>query len=193
MEHALMLTNTEGDTAESDEAALVVAARTDPAAFSALYQHYLTRVYRYVRAHTASDEDAADATQQVFLQALDALPAYRPRGVPFAAWLFRIARHVAIDAHRRRRDTVDLDAVPEALQPVGQPDPETLMLRQEALTQLSTLLAQLDLPKRELLALRFAAGLSAPEIAAVVGKSPAAIKKQLTRIIQSLKEHYHGA
>ncbi|HEY7355449.1 MAG TPA: sigma-70 family RNA polymerase sigma factor, partial [Ktedonobacterales bacterium] len=79
---------------EGDEAALVAAAQADPAAFDALYQRYLARVYRYLRAHVGSDDEAADLTQQVFLKALDALPRYRPRGAPFAAWLFQIARHV---------------------------------------------------------------------------------------------------
>jgi RNA polymerase sigma-70 factor (ECF subfamily) len=55
------------------------------------------------------------------------------------------------------------------------------------------LLAALDGEKRELLALRFAGQLSSSEIATVVGKSPAAVKKQLTRLIQALKEQYHDA
>jgi RNA polymerase sigma-70 factor (ECF subfamily) len=177
---------------ESDEAALVAAAQADPTAFDALYRRYLARVYRYLRAQVGSDEDAADLTQQVFLRALDALPRYRPRGVPFTAWLFSIARHAAIDAYRRKRATVAWEALPEALQPAaGEQDPEIRVLRLEALARVGDLLAQLDLAKRELLALRFAAGLSASEIAAVVGRSPAAVKKQLTRTLQMLKEHYH--
>ncbi len=92
--------------AESDDDQLVAAAQADPALFAALYRRYLTRVYRYARARVPTDEDAADATQQVFLQALDALPSYRARGVPFSAWLFRIARNATIDAHRRRRATL---------------------------------------------------------------------------------------
>jgi RNA polymerase sigma-70 factor (ECF subfamily) len=177
----------------SDEPALVEAARTDSAAFGALYQRYATRVYRYLRAHSSSDEDAADLTQQVFLRALDALPGYRERGAPFGAWLFRIARHAAIDAQRRLRSTVAWEAVPAALQPFSTHDPEATAIEREALARLGELLAQLDKGQRELLALRFAARLSAPEIAVVVGRSPAAVKKQLTRLIQSLREQYHGA
>jgi RNA polymerase sigma-70 factor (ECF subfamily) len=178
---------------ESDEAALVAAAQADPLAFDALYRRYLARVYRYMRAHVGSDDEAADLTQQAFLKALDALPRYRPRGTPFAAWLFQIARHVAADAHRRRRPTVAWDALPEALHPLDEQEPEAAVLRMEALAQLATVLARLDAPKRELLALRFAAGLTAPEIARVVGKSPDAVKKQLSRTIQLLKEYYREA
>ena len=178
---------------ESDEAALVAAAQADPAAFDALYQRYLARVYRYLRAHVGSDDEAADLTQQVFLKALDALPRYRPRGAPFASWLFQIARHVAADAHRRRRPMLAWDALPEALHPLAAQEPEAAALRLEALAQLGTLLDRLDARKRELLALRFAAGLTAPEIAKVVGKRPDAVKKQLSRTIQMLKEQYHEA
>lgn len=176
---------------ESDEAALVAAAQADPSAFDTLYRHYLARVYRYLRAHVGSDDEAADLTQHVFLKALDALPRYRPRGSPFAAWLFQIARRAATDAYRRRRPTVAWDALPEALHPLAEQEPEAAILRLEALAQLEALLARLDARKRELLALRFAAGLSAPEIAKVVGKRPDAVKKQLSRTIQMLKEQYH--
>lgn len=177
---------------ESDEAALVEEAQANPLAFDTLYRRYLARVYRYLRARSESDEDAADLTQQVFLQAFHALSGYQQRGLPFAAWLFQIARHVVTDSFRRRRATLSWDALPVALE-VGddEQDPERIALRQERLARLRMLLAKLDADQRELLALRFAAGLSSPQIAAVVGKSPAAVKKQLTRIIASLKEHYH--
>ena len=65
---------------EGDEAALIAAARTEPAAFGELYKRYLGRVYGYLRARTSSDEDAADLAQQVFISAMDALPRYEPRG-----------------------------------------------------------------------------------------------------------------
>jgi RNA polymerase sigma-70 factor, ECF subfamily len=179
--------------AASDEDALIAAAQSDPAAFGAIYRRYLARVYRYVRAHMASDDDAADLTQQVFLQALAALPEYRPRGAPFAAWLFRIAHHAVVDVHRRRRSSVMLDALPDTLHATGAHDPEAEALRREALEHLGGLVAALDPDKRELLALRFGAQLSSSEIAAVVGKRPEAVKKQLTRILHALKERYHDA
>jgi RNA polymerase sigma-70 factor (ECF subfamily) len=178
---------------ESDEAALIEEAQTtNPLAFDTLYQRYLARVYRYLRARSEGDEDAADLTQQVFLQAFHALPGYQQRGLPFAAWLFQIARHVAADKYRRHRATLSLDTLPVAFEAAGdEQDPESIALQQERLARLRMLVAKLDDGKRELLALRFAAGLSSSQIAAVLGKSPAAIKKQLTRIIATLKEQYH--
>ena len=120
----------------SDEVALVRAARQEPSAFAALYDRYLGRIYAYLRARTNNDEEAADLTQQVFLQALDALPRYREGRVPFAAWLFRIARNVAIDSHRRRRTSVAWDLVPEALQPVAAHDLEAGVLQREDIARL---------------------------------------------------------
>ncbi len=99
---------------EGDERAWVHAAQADATRFTVLYHMYVDRVYRYLLARTSSAEDAADLMQQVFLQALDALSKYRERSLPFAAWLFRIARNVAIDAHRRRQSTLGWDAVPLA-------------------------------------------------------------------------------
>jgi RNA polymerase sigma-70 factor (ECF subfamily) len=176
---------------EGDERAWVHAAQADATRFNVLYHMYVDRVYRYLLARTSSAEDAADLTQQVFLQALDALPKYRERSLPFAAWLFRIARNVTIDAHRRQQSTLGWDAVPPSLQHAEAIDPEAAALHEESLAHLRALLVQLDASKRELLALRFAAGLSSRQIAAVVGKREAAVKKQLSRTIHMLKEQYH--
>jgi RNA polymerase sigma-70 factor (ECF subfamily) len=179
----------------SEETRQVQAAKVNPAAFDTLYQRYMPQVYRYLRARTHSEDDAADLTQQVFLQALNALPNYQERGLPFAAWLFRIAHNTVVNSYRRNHPNLDWDALPEAMHPAATQDPETTALQHESLSQLQQLLTQLSHDKRELLALHFAAGLTTREIAAMVGKSEAAVKKQLSRTVQALKkdygEHYH--
>lgn len=190
MEHIGVLVLGDKDRSEHDDQALVRAAQADIAHFGVLYHLYVERVHRYMLARTPSAEDAADLTQHVFLHALAALPRYRDRGVPFAAWLFRIARNVVTDAARRAPRTTTWDALPLSLH-TGGDDPEATVLHGEALARLHNLLAQLDPAKRELLALRFAAGLSSRQIAAVVGKREGAVKKQLARIIGALKEQYH--
>jgi RNA polymerase sigma-70 factor, ECF subfamily len=176
---------------DTDEAVLVRLAQEHPSAFDGLYQRYLPRVYHYVRARLESEEEAADLTQQIFLQALEALPTYQLRGVPFAAWLFQIAHNAVTDLCRRQKSVVSWDSLsgmPHALP--TQQELDAGLIHQERLIRLKTLLARLDPAQRELLALRFAAGLSAPQIALVVGKSPAAVKKQLTRLLHTLKEQY---
>lgn len=173
------------------EASLVRAAQADPRLFTPLYQRYADRVYAYLRARTSLPEDAADLTQQAFLQALDALPGYRPGRAPFAAWLFRIARNIAVDHHRRHRQTVTWDYVPEALQPVVEGDLSACLVRAENLAYLRELFVALDRETRELLVLRFAARLTVPEIAAVIGAREGATKMRLIRALRALKEHYH--
>src|SRR5215471_21598589 len=104
------------------DAALVRAAQADPTAFAPLYQRHRDRIYRYLRTRTSSAEDAADLTQQVFLQALDALPHYRIQQTPFAAWITRIARNLAANDRRQRKTTVLWDSLPEALHPLAEGD-----------------------------------------------------------------------
>ncbi len=189
MEHPVILQmQGQGQSqAEDDESSIVEAAKSDINTFEILYQRYVDRVYRYMCTRTESDEDAADLTQQVFLQAMRALPRYRIRGVPFAAWLFRIARHLATDRYRRAKNTISWNLLPDMPQELGSQDPETHLLRAEMYALVGASIQKLDPYKRELLALRFAAGLSTAEIAQAVGRSQSSVKKQLTRIMQILK------
>src|SRR5512143_4189593 len=109
-----------------DDAALerlVGAARTgDPEAFGALFDHYHGPVHRYVAARVNRPSDAEDLTQLVFVKALEALPRYESRGVPFGGWLFRLARNVVIDHIRTRREHVTIDLVVEKSSDGGGPD-----------------------------------------------------------------------
>lgn len=178
--------------ATGDEDAAIRAACVDPAAFAPLYRRYRDRVYWYVRTRTATDEDAADLTQQIFAQAVAALGQYRPGRGPFAAWLFAIARNALANFHRRQRPTVAWDALPGALQPVAVDDPLAAALRREDLERLHALFDALDADKRELLALRFVARLTVGEIAAVIGKSEAATYKRLTRTLRALAVQFEG-
>jgi RNA polymerase sigma-70 factor (ECF subfamily) len=155
-----------------------------------LYQRYRDRVYRYARTRTADDEDAADLTQQVFLRAIDALPQYSARRGPFPAWLFGIARNAATDLLRRQRHRQTESDFGLVALPGQFDDPIARVVRSEAIRDVRRLLASLDPAKRELLALRYAAELTIPEIAAVTGKSVAATSKQLSRLLQKLQEQY---
>jgi RNA polymerase sigma-70 factor (ECF subfamily) len=179
---------------ECDESGLVEAAKADARFFGRLYARYVRRVYRYMRTRTDDEEDAADLTHQVFLHALDALPKYRERGLPFAAWLFRISRNVAADFHRRRqrRATVPWESLPHIFHPVDPRDYEHEVLQQqerlEDIARVKALIEQLDPEQRELIALRFFAGLSLSEIAKVVKTSQGTVQRQMVRVLQTLKE-----
>jgi RNA polymerase sigma-70 factor, ECF subfamily len=181
------------DATDSGDTSLILAAQADITAFDALYDRYLPRVYRYLRAHARDEEEATDLTQLVFLRALEALPRYQPRGVPFAVWLFRIARHAAIDAHRRRRWTVPLEALTQAPHLDSNEPLDQTLIRQEELERLRREVSRLSSEQQELLALSFAAGLAAPEIASVLSMKPDAVRKRLSRTIRALKEQYHAS
>lgn len=176
----------------SDEAVMVQAAKRNPAEFGVLYEHYREQVYSYLLACTKNVEDAADLTQQVFLQALDALHQYQPHKGSFLAWLFGIAHNAAVNFLRRHRTTMAWNLVPEMHHPTVELDVEAEIVQREATDRLYVLLNALDQQKRELIALRYVVGLTTAEIAVVVGKSEAATKKQLTRILYTLKEQYYG-
>jgi len=175
-----------------DDRALVRCAQADPLAFGRLYEMYRERVFWYLLARTGNVDDAADLTQQVFLKALDALSQYRTQKGQFVAWIFGIARHTATNFARRGERTVAWEYLKPEPATLRQPDdPEESVLHGESVAQLRLLCAALDPDKQELLALRFVAGLTSAEIGAAIGKSEAAVKKQLTRILQHLREQYH--
>jgi RNA polymerase sigma-70 factor, ECF subfamily len=193
MENMIALPSGALSREETAESTLVEQAKTSPPVFAILYERYVMYVYHYLRTRVETDEDAKDLTQQVFLKAFAALPKYRARGIPFKAWLFQIASHLATDVRRRHEKQITWDLLPEAIHAFSEQDPETVLIKQEAQARLHQLLLGLSTYNRELLALRFAAQLSSTEIAKVMGKNPAAVKKQLTRLLQTLKEAFYEA
>jgi RNA polymerase sigma-70 factor (ECF subfamily) len=178
--------------AGTDEEAHPIPRSRAAITFADVYECYLDRVFAYVRARSDSAEDAADLTQQVFLQAFEGFSRFRGRDDQVAAWLFRIARNLLSNHWRRRRASVTWDVVPETLQPRTDHAVDAGLLRQEALLPLRALLRALKPDTQELLALRFVAQLTVPEIAAVIGKSDAATSKQLSRALSRLQEQYHA-
>lgn len=164
--------------AQTDEE-LVAAARADPLAFAPLYQRYLERIYRYCHIKLGDHEAAEDATSEVFLKAFTNLHHFRGR--VFAAWLYTIARNVAIDHLRQRRPSESLEAA-ERCQAACQAGGDAA--RQRAL--LSAALAELPDEQRTVLELQFA-GWSGQEIVAALGKSPAAVRKARQRAVERLR------
>jgi RNA polymerase sigma-70 factor (ECF subfamily) len=167
--------------------ALVAAARRDPRAFADLYDRYFARVHAYVRLRIADRALCEDVTSEVFVTALDRLASFRGSG-SFAAWLFRIARNAVITAHRRARESDDDGAL------AGIPDPscspEDAALELERRRQLRRLVAELGEEQQHLLALRYGAALSYEEIAPLVGRSPAAARVAVHRIVEHLRGRY---
>ena len=177
------LAREEADLALEDEAALVEAARGDPAAFTSLYRRYVTPVYRYLCQRVGSPAEAEDLTSQVFLKALEGLAHYREQG-NFAAWLFTIARRKAIAAYRRPPPHLPLGEAEQIPGPAD--DPLERIMRGEQRQRMAALFADLDEDQRELLRLRFSAGLGYAEIGALLGRSQAAVKMAVYRLLRRM-------
>ena len=175
-------------TASRDEEAirgLVIAARNgDEAAFVSLYRTYAPAVYRFCLARVGLPEDAEDLLQQTFLRVVEALPRYEDRGVPFGAWLFRIARSVTVDQHRRRRDELSLDL--EVGETTGGPAAPPMIDLGDREVLLAAL-ASLTPDQREVVRLRFFADLTARESGLVLGRDEAAVRVLQWRAIAALR------
>ena len=165
---------------------LVQQARDgDVGAFGQLFDHYGEPIYRYSASRVNRPSDAEDLTQVVFVKALEALPRYESRGIPFGGWLFRLARNTVIDHVRTRRDHADIEALAE--QPGADPGPEAIVVARDEMAAISTALATLTDEQRDTINLRFFGGLSAREAADVLGKHEGTIRGLQFRAITALR------
>ncbi len=170
-----------------DEDKLVDNARHDTEAFASLYKRYLAPIYRYLLTRLNTDHDAEDLTAQVFTEALEGIVADRYRsGGNFAAWLFTIARRRLVDFYRKH-PTAELTDPPSQ-----EPSPLSIVEHNENIQRLAHLLTQLDEEHRELLRLRFSAGLNFSQISILEGRSEPAVKMALYRTIAFLQEHWEA-
>ena len=162
------------------------ASAGDTEAVGRLYDTLVGPIYRYVVIRVRSREDAEDVTQLIFERVVGGLPRYRHNGRPFEAWVFRIARNAVIDHLRRRRTHEPLEAENE---PSLGEDLDAITVRGEELEALRRAMRALTPDQQEALALRFAAGLSAEEAAAVMGRRAGTVRGLTFRAIASLRRH----
>jgi RNA polymerase sigma-70 factor, ECF subfamily len=171
----------------AESAAATPAEGSLSAQFTHLYRQYVTPIYSYIFSRTGNRADAEDLTEVVFTEALEGLARYEEQGKE-AAWLFTIAHRRIVDHYRSRRDELPLDAALDS--PLDNPGPEAAVAQGERLAKLARLVAALDDDKRELLQLRFVAGLSYAEIGAVVGSSEGAVKIAIYRLLDQLRARW---
>lgn len=169
-----------------DEDWLVEAARTDREAFGLLYDRYFDTVFNYIARRVESAELAEDISAAVWERVLISIERYEVRGVPFAAWLYRIAGN-QIANHRRRRKL--LSFVPFAPRHASPDESESGYDERRAVRDA---LKELSEPDQEVLGLYYFSGLKPPEIADVLGCTPAAVHKRLHRARLRLKRRLEG-
>ena len=171
-----------------NDSILVAKAKEDPDVFGVLYERYVSRIYRYIYYRTGNRNDAEDLTAKTFFRALKGLPRYVDRGVPFTAWLYRIAHNVVANwlRDRSRRPVVNLEAV--VVPSSDWHDPHGRAEAGEEIEQMLAAVRQLRDDRQELLILKFVAELSNAEIGEVMGRSEGAIKSLYHRTLVTLRE-----
>jgi RNA polymerase sigma factor (sigma-70 family) len=162
-----------------------VVTQTEQETFAALYERTFPRVYAYVASLLRDRSAAEDVTAQAFERAYRKRSSYRPRRGSVEAWLFGIARNAALDELRRRKRRAKLEADPEDAGAPGADEHAELALRRDAVR---AALATLDGHERDLLALKFSAGLSNAEIARVLGVSETNAGTRLHRTLTKLRK-----
>jgi RNA polymerase sigma-70 factor (ECF subfamily) len=170
-----------------DEDRLVEMAKADPEAFGELYERYVTRIYNYIYYRTGNHHDAEDVTARVFQRALQHIPNYVNRGLPFSAWLYRIAHNLVVNWHRDkgRRKVVPLDDLP--LGSLRTDAPERVAESREERDLLLSSIHSLPDDRQQLIILKFVERLSNAEIGAIMGRSEGAVKSLYHRTLLALR------
>ncbi|MDY6835633.1 MAG: sigma-70 family RNA polymerase sigma factor [Chloroflexota bacterium] len=169
-----------------DEEKVVRAAqKQEPQAFEQLYNMHFDRIYRYLYFKTGDREAAEDMTQEVFLKAWQSIGSYKIKGMPFSAWLFRIAHNLLVDHYRKKTRTKELP-LEEAEAPWEQ-NPAAILEKDIRRKELAQACERLPVAQREVISLRFVAGLSTAEVAEAIGKKEGAVKALQHSALVSLR------
>lgn len=157
----------------------------DSSAFAHLYDSYVDALYRFAYFRVGDQFTAEDLTSQVFLKAWEKLDSYEMRGLPFGAWLFRIARNLIADHFRVSRDTASLDA-DDAIHVASTDDVHGEVSQKLDTESLLAKLHGLTEDQQQVLILKFVEGLATDEIAEVMGKNAGAVRALQMRGLQAL-------
>ena len=170
---------------ETNERLLVEAAQRDPRRFAEIYELHFHRVYAYVLRRVERREEAEDVTSEVFHHALAKIKSFEWRGVPFLAWLIRIAANAITDRWKRTSRESD-DPVPDDLKDSNAEDIEQCAV-------LSQLVQGLPADQRRVVILRFVEQKSIKEIAQEIQKTEGAVKQLQFRALEKLRAQMEGA
>jgi len=167
---------------------LTRASQGDADAFGLLYERYLDRIFNYVYYRTGNLHDAEDLTARVFQRAMNHIRNYTDRGVPFSAWLYRIAHNLVANWHRdrSRRQEIPISDVP--ILPSKSDHPERNLVRSQEEEALLRLIRRLPPERQNLLILKFVENMSNAEIGAIMGRSEGAVKSLYHRTLLALRD-----
>ena len=171
-----------------EDSLLVHLAKEDKGAFGELYERYINKIYNYVYYRTGNHHEAEDLTAKVFMRAMAHIARYDERGVPFSAWLYRIAHNLVANWHRdrNRRKIIALDDF------IGRDDqsnlPEDVAVMNEEHDRLWTSFQQLSEERQQLLVLKYVERLSNAEIGQIMNRTEGAVKSLYYRTLAHLRD-----
>ena len=167
---------------------LARASQGDNGAFGELYERYIDRIFNYVYYRTGNMHDAEDITARVFQRAMNHIHNYTDRGVPFSAWLYRIAHNLVANWHRdrSRRQEIPISDLP--VLPAKGDHPEVKLVHTEEQDALLKLIRKLPPERQHLLILKFVENFSNAEIGQIMGRSEGAIKSLYHRTLLALRD-----
>src|SRR5262245_47000331 len=171
-------------TQSTDDRLRIEAAQRDPSRFGELYEENFYRVYAYVARRVGNRHQAEDLTADVFREALTDIGKFEWRGVPFAAWLLRIASRIVADYYKRSGR--------EAADPVAEEDLSATN-EVERSAMLFQLVERLPEAQFRVIQMRFVEQKSIREIAQELGRSEGAVKQLQLRAIENLRTWMEGA
>jgi RNA polymerase sigma-70 factor (ECF subfamily) len=162
-------------------------------AFGELYERYIEKIYNYIYYRTGNHHDAEDLTARVFFRAMAHIENYTERGVPFQAWLYRIAHNLVVNWHRDRgrRKVISLDEYISASLRSEAPDRQAE--DNEEREALLRAIRRLPAERQQLLILKFVEGLSNAEIGAVMDRTEGAVKSLYHRTLLALRDELVSA
>jgi len=170
-----------------DEESLVRRAQQrDEEAFTQLYEEHFDKIYRYVALRIGNKTEAEDMTQQVFLNALQSISSFKWKGIPFSAWLFRIAHNQVVDYLRKKTKQATAPLY-ESLISSGS-NPQLMAEHKLDIEQLVSATKQLTRAQREVISLRFAGELPVAQVAKVMSRSQGAVKALQRSAIVALRK-----
>jgi len=178
---------------DMDDVQLVALAAHDKDAFGELYERYMPRIYNYIYYRTGNAHDAEDLTAKVFHRAIGHMKTYEEKGVPFQAWLYRIAHNLVANFHRDegRRKIIPLDDY--IAQSLRSEAPEKQLEDSEEQAALLRAIRRLPQERQDLLVMKFVDNLSNAEIGAILGRTEGAIKSLYHRTLLALREELRPA
>jgi len=171
-----------------DDEILSLAAQGDRDAFGMLYERYVDRIFNYIYYRTGNVNDAEDLTARVFQRAMNHIINYTDRGVPFSAWLYRIAHNLVANWHRdrSRRQEIPLSDAPLVAKA------ENNLVHTEQQESLLRLIRSLPAERQTLLILKFVEHLSNAEIGQIMGRSEGAVKSLYHRTLLAMRDQIGG-